>query len=236
MKEADMPTNMFQEVVCPSANSPRRWYALPLSFLAHAVVLAVLVVVPLVATDVLPSPRQMINFIIPAAAPMPVTVSPPAIRTAIASHFDNGAAPVEAPRGIVRESGLQPIEEQVSSSFEGFVEGLGVAQLAAEPPPVVAPTRVKPMRVSSFKAPTRVKDVAPIYPELARKNRVSGVVILEAIIGVDGKVEQARVLRSVPLLDQAALNAVQSWEYTPTLLHGVPIPIIMTVTVQFKLE
>ena len=75
-----------------------------------------------------------------------------------------------------------------------------------------------------------------MYPELARRARVQGVVILEAIIGVDGRVQQARVLRSVPLLDQAALNAVQSWEYTPTLLDGRPVPIIMTVTVNFRLE
>jgi len=89
---------------------------------------------------------------------------------------------------------------------------------------------------AGIKLPTRIKDVPPVYPKIARKARVQGVVILEAIIGVDGKVQRARVLRSEPLLDQAALNAVQSWEYTPTLLSGRPVPIIMTVTVQFRLE
>jgi TonB family protein len=57
-----------------------------------------------------------------------------------------------------------------------------------------------------------------------------------AIIGTDGKVEDAKVLRSTPLLDEAALEAVRAWEYTPTLLNGRPTPVIMTVTVQFRLN
>ncbi len=63
--------------------------------------------------------------------------------------------------------------------------------------------------------------------------KVSGVVILEAEIGVDGKVKEVHVIRSIPLLDQAALDAVRQWEYSPTLLGGVPVPIIMTITVNF---
>jgi len=61
--------------------------------------------------------------------------------------------------------------------------------------------------------------------------RVQGIVIVEATIGVDGRVQDARVLRSIPLLDAAAVEAVKQWEYTPTLLNGVPVPVIMTVTV-----
>jgi protein TonB len=64
---------------------------------------------------------------------------------------------------------------------------------------------------------------------------VQGVVILEVIIGSDGKVQDARVLRSIPLLDQAAVDAVRQWEFTPTLLNGSPVPLVMTVTVQFTL-
>ena len=64
---------------------------------------------------------------------------------------------------------------------------------------------------------------------------MSGVVILEAVIGVDGRVADAKVLRSIPLLDQAAVDAVRQWVYTPTLLNGVPVPVIMTVTVNFTL-
>ena len=85
-----------------------------------------------------------------------------------------------------------------------------------------------------IKPPIKMNDVAPVYPEIARNARVTGVVILEATIGTDGKVIDAKVLRSVPLLDQAALDAVRQWEYAPTLLNGVPVPVVMTVTINFK--
>jgi protein TonB len=88
----------------------------------------------------------------------------------------------------------------------------------------------------NIKAPTKVRDVKPVYPQIAQSARVSGVVIIEATIGPNGKVANARVLRSIPLLDQAALDAVKQWEYTPTLLNNVPVPVIMTVTVNFTLQ
>jgi len=93
------------------------------------------------------------------------------------------------------------------------------------------------MRVGGqVKAPTQLRKVQPIYPADARAAGVQGIVILEATVGVDGRVTDAKVLRSVPLLDQAAINAVRQWEYTPTLLNGAAIPVIMTVTVTFNLE
>ena len=92
------------------------------------------------------------------------------------------------------------------------------------------------MRVSGLKAPVRIHDVAPIYPEAARLARIEGTVIIEAVIGSTGDVIEARVLRSRPLLDEAALGAVKQWKYTPTLLGGVPVPVVMTVTVTFSLR
>jgi protein TonB len=65
---------------------------------------------------------------------------------------------------------------------------------------------------------------------------VAGIVIVEATISPQGKVTNARVLRGVPLLNDAALDAVRQWEYTPTMLNGVPVPVIMTVTVNFTLQ
>jgi protein TonB len=61
-------------------------------------------------------------------------------------------------------------------------------------------------------------------------------VIIEALIGESGKVQDARVLRSIPLLDQAALDAVRQWAFTPTLVNGSAVPVIMTVTVNFTLQ
>jgi len=82
--------------------------------------------------------------------------------------------------------------------------------------------------------PIKMNDVQPVYPAIAKDAGVTGVVIIEATIGPDGKVIDAKVLRSVPLLDQAALDAVRQWEYKPTLLNGVAVPVIMTVTINFK--
>jgi protein TonB len=71
---------------------------------------------------------------------------------------------------------------------------------------------------------------------VAQAARVQGVVILEAVIGPNGNVTDVQVLRSVPLLDDAAVEAVRQWVYTPTLLNGVPVPVIMTVTVNFTMN
>ncbi len=84
-----------------------------------------------------------------------------------------------------------------------------------------------------IKPPTKIKDVKPVYPAIAQSARVSGVVMIEATIGEDGKVVDAKVVRSIPVLDQAALDAVRQWEYTPTLLNGVPVPVVVTVTINF---
>ena len=84
--------------------------------------------------------------------------------------------------------------------------------------------------------PRKVVDVRPLYPALAQSARKEGVVILEAVIDARGHVESVRVLRSIPLLDQAAVEAVRQWVFTPTLLNGVPVPVVMTVTVNFTLQ
>ena len=81
--------------------------------------------------------------------------------------------------------------------------------------------------------PIRIKEVAPVYPAIAQSARVTGDVVIEATVDEEGKVADARVVKSVPLLDQAALDAVKQWEYRPSLLNGVPTPVVMTVTVKF---
>ncbi len=85
-------------------------------------------------------------------------------------------------------------------------------------------------------APERVSYREPVYPPIAQSARVEGTVILEATIDAAGLVRNVTVLRSVPLLDQAALDAVRQWRYRPTRLNGEAIPIIMTVTVTFSLR
>ena len=101
----------------------------------------------------------------------------------------------------------------------------------------VAPVAAQePVRVGGdIKEPRRITSVAPVYPAIAQQAGIEGIVIIEAIIGTDGAVESARILRPVPLLDQAALDAVTQWRYTPTSLNGQPVKVVMTVTVTFNL-
>ena len=97
-----------------------------------------------------------------------------------------------------------------------------------------ASARMAPVRVGGrISAPTKVKDVHPVYPAIAQSARVAGLVTIEATIGPDGRVSDAKIVRSIPLLDQSALDAVRQWEYTPTLLNGVPVPVVLTVSVNF---
>lgn len=96
----------------------------------------------------------------------------------------------------------------------------------------------EPLRVGGdVKEPVEISRVQPIYPEAARKARLQGIVILEAIITKDGNVESVRVLRGInPLLDNAAMRAVQQWKYRPATFNGRPVPVYLTVTVTFKLQ
>ncbi len=81
--------------------------------------------------------------------------------------------------------------------------------------------------------PTKIRDVKPAYPADALAARVGGVVVLEILVAPDGSVSNANVLRSVALLDNAAVEAVLQWRFTPTLLNGAPVSVLMTVTVNF---
>ena len=115
--------------------------------------------------------------------------------------------------------------------------GVASGSSAIAPPPTPTPPfPANAVRVGgNVKPPTKIRSVDPIWPPVAQQARVQGVVILEVLIDEGGKVSDARVLRSIPLLDQAAIDAVRQWEFETTLLNGQPVPVIMTVTVQFTL-
>jgi TonB family protein len=87
-----------------------------------------------------------------------------------------------------------------------------------------------------IKAPRRLVDVKPVYPADAKAAGIEGVVILDIVIGEDGSVIEARVLRSIPELDQAAIDAVNQWQFEPTRLNGEPVELEMNVTVNFTLR
>jgi len=89
---------------------------------------------------------------------------------------------------------------------------------------------------NDIKPPRLVKEVAPVYPEVARVAMVEGVVILGVKTDEEGKVKDVIVLRSIPLLDQAAIDAVRQWVYEPLVIDGKAVPVVFTVTVRFQLK
>jgi protein TonB len=236
-----MPRDLFGDVIDPSIKvGTRKWYSVPLSFIAHTTVIGALIVAPLVATGALPMPSTGPMIVQLATPPLPQP--PPAPRPAHRppSRVPNlQAAPISAPDSIVPESTFDDTFETLPSADIGVVGGSEVELPAIVPPPVVAPRPTEErVRVGgTVRAPERLSYVAPQYPAIALAARVHGLVIIEAVIDTRGQVQDARVLRSdSPLLNDAALSAVRQWVYSPTLLNGVPVSVIMTVTVQFHMR
>jgi protein TonB len=214
------------------------------SVAAHAVVLGALLVLPLLSDDRLPEQAGEVRafFATPLSLQPPPPPPPAAARVAARvaaprpAPTDAFTVPVEVPEQIVPEAGIDlGVEGGASGGVEGGVAGgvVGgiVGGLPEAPPPPVQPLRVGDV----VKEPRKLKDVQPVYPPLALSGRLQGVVILECMVDTRGRVQEAKVLRGVPLLDQAALDAVRQWVYSITLVDGVPVPVIMTVTVSFRL-
>jgi Ca-activated chloride channel family protein len=117
------------------------------------------------------------------------------------------------------------------------VSGVSGGVLGGMPPPLPPPRpkKVEPMRVGGNVQESKlIRKVEPVYPELARRARVEAMIILEISVDEQGNVNAARVVRGHPLLDEAAVQAVKQWKYSPTLLNGAPVPVIATVTMIFE--
>lgn len=221
-----------------------RWSMVPVSVAAHVAVFVALLILPLTASVELPTPAPIWKtpeFIQATALP-----SEPEQRPTVA-HTNRDAAPTSAPDAIRPEDPMPPPQPEgpLPPGLLPLGFGPGTTTIGANvgpvdppPPPPVAepPQKPPPVRASSLiRQPKKIVDVQPIYPTAARDARIQGLVIIEAIIDERGNVTNARVLRSVPLLDQAALTAVRQWKYTPTLLNNVPVSVIMTITFNFQL-
>jgi len=131
-----------------------------------------------------------------------------------------------------------PIAFDVTFTFSpgipvSAVQSADTSQPTDGPPALSAADRA--VRVGGdIRPPTKIRDVRPAYPDVALQAHVAGVVVLEVRIEPDGSVSEARVLRSIPLLDQAAIDAVRQWRFTPPIVNGKAAPIVMTVPVNFS--
>jgi protein TonB len=222
----------------------------PVSIAVHAVILTAFLLGPLFGD--LPSPEPAAGlrafFVEPGTmAPPPPPPPPPAAPRAArqpktptpAANSNSFVAPVAVPDQIPRPS-LSFAEGGVAGGVEGGVEGGVAGGIVGGLPQDIAPlARPTPPAIrvgGDIRAPKRVVYVPPEYPLIASQANVSGMVILEARVGTDGRVIEATVLRGQPLFDEPAKAAVMQWRYQPLLLNGVAMDFILTVTVQFSLR
>lgn len=239
-----MPAEFLRDVVRPPARRSRAWSMLPVSIAVHAAGAIACFIIPLAAEEPPPVPAPLMRTLnIMAARPVPPAPSPR--RATPAATRNDGAAPLVAASSIAPE---RPVEPAGSGELEtpggvGVADGviggtnIGSNVLPPAPPPLPPPVVRKPVRPGGdIREPQKVFHVPPVYPSIALSAGVQGVVILEATISETGTIENLRVLRSHPLLERAAVEAVKQWRYTPTRLNGVPVPIIMTVTVNFLIQ
>jgi protein TonB len=251
---------MFELFSGGRRRSQRTTVPVLISTVAHVIVVGVLVAIPFVyvATD-LPEVPDMLAFVVSAAPPPPPPPPPPPAPAATPANqrvikpvpaVSPRAAPVEAPAQIVEETHVatdtgEGVSGGVLGGVPGGVVGGIVGGIAASdlslptppPPPAAPPVERTPVRVGgAVEVPALLKRVEPEYPIMAARAKVQGVVILEAVVDRKGQVEDVRVLRSIPLLDGAAIAAVRQWRYSPLLLNGQPQRFVLTVTLSFRLS
>jgi protein TonB len=235
---------MFDLITGNVRRAPRHQAAsLLVSIAVQASVAAAVVMATVLVVDS-PVPRAVMMMAFVAAPPPPPPPPPPPkapepAQTASKPMPTNpAAAPVDLPREITPEGPPVDLDDE---SFEGVPGGVvggvagGLEPLAPPPPPPPEPR--KPIRVGGvIKEPALVYRVEPVYPGVAVSANIQGTVILEAVVDQEGNVESLKVLRSVPVLDKPALDAVKQWRYSPVILNGRPEKFILTVAVTFRLE
>ncbi len=239
---------MFELVERNRKATGRRFMTIVLSIVVHLVVIGAVIVLPLLYINSdLPKPNDVIQAFAapqPVAPPPPPPPPPPAAAPPPKPVPTTGQnlAPVAAPNKITTPPPVTPPpasnEQGVPGGVPGGIAGgvaggiVGGIPEAPPGPPAGAPVRVG----GKIAAPDLVRRVEPKYPAIAQNAHVGGTVVLEATVDTSGRVQSVRVLRGVPLLNDAAIDAVKQWRYSPLRLNGTPTPFILTVTVTFQMQ
>lgn len=231
-------------------------WATVFSFVLQVGLLGVLVLIPLIFTEALPK-QQLMGYLV-APPPPPPPPPPPAAATPVTkaapkpvvTEIDNGRlkAPTKIPPKITRV-----VEDETPASSGGGVPGGvvggvpggqaggvpgGVLNSIVSSTPTAVPKAATPRRItvsSGVTAGLLARKVQPTYPPLARQARVSGSVVLQAVISKSGSIENLKVISGHPMLVQSALDAVRQWKYRPYFLNGEPVEVDTTITVNFTL-
>lgn len=252
---------MFEQSML-DRRSAKRPLALAVSLVLQISFLAIALVVPLVFIDGLPAAQLSTLFVLPplpvarAAAPEPAPEAATR-RVKVRRVTDNVfRAPSAIPKRVARiveEIEIDPNLAQLAlhvpdgvgqrgGSRDGIpgLDGLFSAPRPEAPPPAPvennSPAIQRIKRGGAVVEAMAVSRPGPVYPELAKRARVQGDVELNAVIGVDGSIQELRVTSGHPLLVKAAVEAVSHWRYRPTTLNGDPVEVATQITVTFRLR
>jgi len=215
------------------------------SFILEAIIVGILILIPLMFTEALP--KAMTMTFLAAPPPPPPPPPPPAavvhvrqVETDIVNNQLRTPTKIPQKVQIIKEDEAPP--PTAGFGIPGGVPGgvpSGVMNSIISSTPVAVPKiAVQRVRVSSgVTAGLLIRKVEPTYPQMAKIARVQGAVVLAALIGKDGTIQNLHVVSTAsPLLNQAALDAVKQWKYKPYILNGEPVEVDTNVTVNFTLS
>lgn len=223
-----------------------------LSFILQICLLGVLVLIPLIYTEALPK-QQLMSMLVapppPPPPPPPPAAAPVKVVKPVETNIVNGQlrTPTKIPKKVEmvkEEEAPPPVSGGVVGGVPGGVPGgsmggviggiIGATASKGEAPKMSAPQRV---RVSQgVSQGLLVHEVRPQYPPLARQARIQGAVVLQAVIGKDGAIQNLHVVSGHPMLTSAAIEAVKQWRYKPYFLNGEPVEVDTQITVNFTLS
>jgi protein TonB len=248
---------MFEDSLLESGGKNSRlhrrgpWATL-LSFLLQAALVGVLVLIPLIYTEALPK-QQLMGYLVappPPPPPPPPPAAAPVVKVVkVQTEIENNQlkAPTAIPKKIqiIKEDEAPPSTGGVPGGVVGGVPGGqsggvvgGVLNSIMSAAPTSAPKIATPKRITVSQGVTQgllVRKVAPAYPPLAKQARIQGSVVLQAVIGKDGTIQNLRAVSGHPMLIPSALDAVRQWKYKPYFLNGEPVEVDTQVTVNFTL-
>jgi protein TonB len=232
---------MFDQLVISSVhvNKTHKRWTVVLSAIVQFAIVGIMILIPLIYTEALP--KGMLSTFLVAPAPPPPPPPPAAPVKVVRPRIiqpQRMVAPTVIPKKIeiVKEAAPDVSMGQdfgVAGGTGGPLGGAISGVIAPPPPKPVAPARI---RVGgNVQSAMLVRQVQPVYPQIARTAHISGTVVLHAIIAKDGTIQELQYVSGPPLLMRAAMDAVREWRYKPTLLNGEPVEVDTTISVVFTL-
>lgn len=249
---------MFEQSVIPKGKTRKPW-TVACAIVAQLLVVGIMIVIPLMFVEAMPAPELFSRLVAPPPPPPPPPPPAPArVAKVVFRRFNPNTliAPRTIPKQIAMVKDIPtPPTAGVIGGVQGGVPGgqlggvIGGILGSMPGPPAPAPPRALPKPAppkpaapklvhvgGNIEAARLIEGTPPAYPVLAREARVQGTVLMDAIIGKDGKIEKLSVVSGNPLLVTAAMNAVEHWVYQPTLLNGQPTAVSTEITVHFRLS